>query len=163
MGDSAHPAYYWVVSTFAIGQSNEMKVCANLSAAESTSNGYKTRIANVFPYQITQKADINVYYGSEYNANTEFENEEPIFTTSYSVQDYFLNRYEKSNDSKMKVLATAGLDYGANCQLYFDGKTYIINGSIYDYITAKENGLANATTNPSNAISANQPDEASYE
>ena len=87
MGDSAHPAYYWVVSTFAIGQSNEMKVCANLSAAESTSNGYKTRIANVFPYQITQKADINVYYGSEYNANTEFENEEPIFTTSYSVQD----------------------------------------------------------------------------
>ena len=39
--------------------------------------------------------DINVYYGSEYNANTEFENEEPIFTTSYSVQDYFLNRYEK--------------------------------------------------------------------
>jgi hypothetical protein len=150
-----------VVASFADGQSNEMSVKADLTSATVTTYGYKLMVANVFPYQMTQKADIKVYYGSTYTADTDFSKETPIFDTEtgYSVQDYFESvRTSSGVSDEMRTLAEKGLDYGANAQIFFDGKTYKAKGQIWEYVTKRSEGLANSVSNPNNEIDATKPD-----
>ena len=154
LGDSSHPENYWVFSTFAEGQANELCVSTNLGDAALTSDGYKTVVANVYPYQMTQDVHITVSYGENLESATISE---PIFECDYSVQDYFKGRIENSSNPAMQALAKAGLDYGANCQLFFNGKTYSSDGTIYTYNCDVEN-LANAEYNSSNTINAVKPD-----
>lgn len=110
-------------------------------------------VANVYPYQMTQKAHIEVYYG---NTLGNAQANGCLYTLDYSVQDYFTGRIKNSTNEKMKALARAGLDYGANCQLYFKDATYSIDGVTYSYITDADH-LANAEFNPDNTINAEQP------
>ena len=93
---------------------------------------YKLVVAQAFAYDMTKEISLSFRYNG-----VEFD------STTYSVQTYFLNQLEKSTKEDYRALYKAGLDYGANAQLYFN---------------VDVDNLANATTNPDNVVSAVRPE-----
>jgi hypothetical protein len=80
-------------------------------------------------------------------------NGDDYITFDYSVKQYFMSQYDNSSSSQaLKNMCKAGLDYGAQAQLYFDGKSY--KGGIYATDPAN---LVNETINPSNTIPDIEP------
>jgi hypothetical protein len=136
------PEKYTVTYTF-----NGVETTKSLTDSSVTNNGgvYKLKVAQVYSYQMTLPVSFVVKYDGT-----------PIATFTYSVQTYFTNKLS-STDANLVALCKAGLDYGANAQLYFNGKSYVnSNNQTVQYQTDSEN-LANKTTNPSNTITATQP------
>ncbi len=134
-------ALYTVKWTFN-GASHEKSLA---EATLGTDGRYKIVLAEVFSFQMTLPVKIEVYRG-----------EVQVRDISYSVQQYFLGMLDNAGASAaVRAICKAGLDYGANAQIFFNGKSYA--GGVY---YTDVGNLANATTNPGNAISASKPGNA---
>ena len=135
---------YSVVATFQ-GETRTF----NLSSMTGTTSGdtieYKcASICTVFSYQMTFPVSIVV----KYDGNV-------IHAYEYSVLKYCTNMLS-ADDTGLVDLCKALLDYGANAQQYFNGKSYYVGDIEYAYDTDVSN-LANKATNASNTISATKP------
>lgn len=99
-------------------------------------------VARAKSYEMTLPVTIRVYYDGSI-----------IREELYSVQKYFHNKLADTGASDFKTyepIYRAALDYGAQAQLYFNGRRY---GDNQTYNTHIDN-LANAQSNPGNDISS---------
>ena len=93
-----------------------------------------------------------VYISLEFNNGV--ETERLLSDYEYSVKKYLDNKIKDNKETEsFKQLCRLTLDYGANAQIYFTGKTY---GDGIEYVTDSEN-LVNAAYNPDNTIEAVRP------
>ena len=110
--------------------------------------GYRAVLANVYSYQMW----LPVYISLEFNNGV--ETERLLSDYEYSVKKYLDNKIKDNKETEsFKQLCRLTLDYGANAQIYFTGKTY---GDGIEYVTDSEN-LVNAAYNPDNTIEAVRP------
>ena len=130
---------YKVVATFT-GDEGDTVSTFELKNVEKFGNDggydrYKMVLCEVYSYQMTRPINIKVYFNGELVKNVD-----------YSVQKYLEGEIEsEANTGKTDYLnlCKAVLDYGAEAQKYFNGKTYYKDGRAIQYVT-DSNNLANA-------------------
>ena len=142
--DASHYTIKW---TFERTPDESLTGEVNLGTVTRNDGIYKVVLASIFAYQMTRPFEINTYYDGVLIKNSVF-----------SVQKYLETLINTETvDENTKTVCRKALDYGANAQLFLDGRTYYDeNGNQQPHYGDVEN-LANRNTNPNNTITAAKP------
>ena len=149
--EASHYYIKWTFKTLENDDSEDLPGDAELqSVSQYSAETYKLVMASIFAYQMTRPFIINVYY----------DGTRIVEDFSYSVRDYLeavINTESEYITEKDKDVSRKALDYGANAQLFFDGRTYYDkDGNQHTHFGDVEH-LANENTNSTNEITATKP------